>query len=65
MPDMRGDQTAHFIKEANQKTPVIMLTGFGNLVEVTGAPRDVDVVLSKPLSLDALRQTIGKLPHAA
>lgn len=66
MPDMSGDQTARFIKQSNQDTPVIMLTGFGNLVEVAGAhPQDVDVVLSKPVSLDALRQTIGKLLHAA
>jgi len=66
MPDMSGDQTARFIKQSNQDTPVIMLTGFGNLVEVTGAhPQDVDVVLSKPVSLDVLRQTIGKLLHAA
>ena len=36
MPDMSGDQTARFIKESKQDTPVIMLTGFGNLVEVTG-----------------------------
>ena len=66
MPDMSGDQTARFIKQANRDTPVIMLTGFGNLIEVTGTqPQDVDVVLSKPVSLDALRQTIGKLLHAA
>jgi CheY-like chemotaxis protein len=66
MPEMSGDQTASFIKQLNQDIPVIMLTGFGALIEVTGSqPRAVDVVLSKPVTIDALRRTIGKLLHAA
>jgi signal transduction histidine kinase len=66
MPEMTGDQTARFLKQMNQDIPVIMLTGFGALIEVTGSqPAAVDVVLSKPVTLDALRQTIGKLLHAA
>jgi signal transduction histidine kinase/CheY-like chemotaxis protein len=66
MPEMSGDQTARFIKQLNQDIPVIMLTGFGALIEVTGSqPQAVDVVLSKPVTIDALRQTIGKLLHAA
>ena len=66
MPEMNGEQTARFIKQLNQNVPVIMLTGFGALIEVTGAqPQAVDVVLSKPVTLDALRRTIDKLLHAA
>jgi signal transduction histidine kinase len=66
MPEMSGDQTARFIKQVNQDIPVIMLTGFGALIEVTGSqPAAVDVVLSKPVTLATLRQTIGKLLHAA
>jgi signal transduction histidine kinase len=66
MPEMSGDQTARFIKEVNKDIPVIMLTGFGALIEVTGSqPAAVDVVLSKPVTLAALRQTIGRLLHAA
>ena len=66
MPEMSGDQTARFIKQVNQDIPVIMLTGFGALVEVTGSPpAPVDVVLNKPVTLDTLRQTIEKLLHAA
>ena len=34
MPEMSGDQTARFIKQVNQDIPVIMLTGFGALIEV-------------------------------
>ena len=66
MPEMSGDQTARFIKQMNQDIPVIMLTGFGALIEVTGSqPAAVDVVLSKPVTLAALRETIGRLLHAA
>jgi len=66
MPEMSGDQTARFIKQLNQDIPVIMLTGFGALIEVTGSQRQaVDIVLSKPVTIDALRSTIGKLLHAA
>ena len=66
MPEMSGDQTARFIKQVNERIPVIMLTGFGALIEVSGSqPAAVDVVLSKPVTLDTLRKTIGKLLHAA
>jgi signal transduction histidine kinase len=66
MPEMSGDQTARFIKQVRHDIPVIMLTGFGALIEVTGSqPAPVDVVLDKPVTLDALRQTIEKLLHAA
>ncbi len=66
MPEMSGDQTARFIKQVNERIPVIMLTGFGALIEVKGSqPAAVDVVLNKPVTLDVLRKTIGKLLHAA
>src|SRR5205085_10965452 len=66
MPEMSGDQTACFIKQVNDRIPVIMLTGFGAVIEVSGSqPAAVDVVLNKPVTLDTLRATIGKLLHAA
>jgi two-component system alkaline phosphatase synthesis response regulator PhoP len=66
MPEMNGDQVARSIKQLNKDIPVIMLTGFGALIEVTGSqPQAVDVVLSKPVTMDALRTTIGRLLHAA
>jgi len=66
MPEMSGDQTARFIKQLNQNVPVIMLTGFGALIEITGTqPQPVDVVLSKPVTIDALRKTVDKVLHAA
>ena len=60
MPEMSGDQTARFIKQVNERIPVIMLTGFGALIEVKGSqPAAVDVVLNKPVTIDVLRKTIG------
>ena len=66
MPEMSGDQTANIIKQVNQSIPVIMLTGFGAMIEATGSqPAAVDVVLSKPVTLATLRETIGTLLNAA
>ena len=36
MPEMSGDQMACIIKQARPETPVVLLTGFGALIEVTG-----------------------------
>jgi signal transduction histidine kinase len=66
MPEMSGDQMASLIKQLRPDVPVVLLTGFGALIEVTGSqPKDVDVVLSKPVTLGALRKTIESLLHAA
>jgi signal transduction histidine kinase len=66
MPEMNGEQTARFIKQVNQNIPVILLTGFSGQLDADGAtPEAVDVVLNKPITLDALRHTIRKLVHAA
>ena len=66
MPEMSGDQMASIIKRLRPDVPVVLLTGFGALIEVTGSQsKDVDVVLSKPVTLDALRKTIESLLHAA
>jgi CheY-like chemotaxis protein len=66
MPEMSGDQMAGFIKQVRPEVPVVLLTGFGALIEVTGAqPKDIDVVLNKPVTLGALRKTIESLLHAA
>jgi CheY-like chemotaxis protein len=66
MPEMSGDQMAGFIKQARPDIPVVLLTGFGALIEITGEQsKNVDVVLSKPITLSALRKTIENLLHAA
>jgi signal transduction histidine kinase len=66
MPEMSGDQMASMVKQLRPEIPVVLLTGFGALIEVTGSqPKDVDIVLSKPVTLSALRKTIDSLRHAA
>jgi len=66
MPEMNGEQTARFMKQVNQNIPVILLTGFSGQIDAECAkPTAVDVVLSKPITLDTLRHTISKLVHAA
>jgi len=62
MPGMSGDELARAIKERHPQIPVIMLTGFGDIMKAAGEhPAGVDVVLSKPVSLAVLRETVLRL----
>jgi len=59
LPDFSGDQVAAGIRELAAKTPIVMLTGFGSLMQKTGEkPADVDVLVSKPFSWSELRAAI-------
>jgi PAS domain S-box-containing protein len=65
MPDMGGDQLAVAIKQLVPGIPVIMITGFGSLMEAAGEmPMGVDCLLSKPITINdfqkALLKVIGK-----
>jgi len=61
MPEMNGDLFAEKIKEISPSTPVIMLTGFGELMKAKGEkPAAVDTILSKPATLNAFREAIAK-----
>ncbi len=58
MPEVSGDQLAASIKELQPQRPVIMLTGFADLIDANGGPsRNVDLVLSKPARLDDVRKS--------
>src|SRR5438105_3132712 len=62
MPEMGGAQLAATIERSAPATPVIMLTGFGDLMTAKGEhPVGVDAVVSKPVTLDALTQAILKV----
>ena len=66
MPEMNGDQMAGLIKQVKPDVPIVLLTGFGTLIESTGAqPPAIDVVLNKPVTLKTLLSTIDTLRHAA
>jgi PAS domain S-box-containing protein len=59
MPDMSGEQLAQAIKAVAPRVPVIMLTGFGNLMRASNEqPAGVDALAAKPITLAALRQAL-------
>jgi CheY-like chemotaxis protein len=61
MPRMNGDALAQAIKRSAPQQPVILLTGFGDLMGTHGEhPEGVDVVLGKPVSLAVLRNAIRR-----
>jgi CheY-like chemotaxis protein len=60
MPEMNGDQLAIAIKKIAPMMPVILLTGFGDLMTGAGErPPGVDLVVSKPFTLNTLREAIA------
>jgi signal transduction histidine kinase len=59
MPGMGGDELAASIASSAPGTPIIMLTGFGDLMDARGErPAGVGAVVSKPVTLDTLAQAI-------
>lgn len=59
MPEMNGDHLAREVKALKPTQPVILLTGFGDLMNGAGErPEGVDLVVSKPFTLNALREAI-------
>lgn len=60
MPEMNGDQLAAEIKALNPDMPIVLLTGFGDLMIDAGErPQGVDLIVSKPFTLGTLRQGIA------
>jgi CheY-like chemotaxis protein len=70
MPRLNGDQAALEIKRRDPAQPVMMLTGFGALLQSADEhPEGVDLLLSKPVNLsslvEALKKVHGRRPVAA
>ena len=62
MPDMSGDQVAVAIKQLKPETPVILLTGFGSMMQAAGEqPPGVDLVVGKPVTILGLREAVAKV----
>ena len=62
MPGLSGEALAVWIKRRTPDVPVIMVTGYGELMKAAGErPEGVDAVLSKPVTLGALRGAIEQL----
>jgi nitrogen-specific signal transduction histidine kinase/ActR/RegA family two-component response regulator len=66
MPYVDGRRVAAAVKAGGNKTPVIMLTGWGQRLMSDGEiPEHVDLVLSKPPKLRELRAALVELTQAA
>ncbi len=62
MPEMGGDQMAAAVKRLAPHKPVIMLTGFGDMMQAADEhPAGVDVVLSKPVTRSKLREALAQV----
>jgi CheY-like chemotaxis protein len=60
MPEMSGDQVALRSKRVAPGVPVLMLTGLGDFMSAADErPGGVDFVVSKPISIEALRHAIA------
>jgi signal transduction histidine kinase/CheY-like chemotaxis protein len=60
MPNVDGRKVAAAIKTASPRTPIVLLTGWGQrLIDDDDAPAHVDRVLSKPPKLRDLRQALA------
>jgi CheY-like chemotaxis protein len=60
MPDMSGDHLAIEAKRVAPHVPILMLSGFGGFMIAAGErPEGVDLVLAKPVTIDALRDAIA------
>ena len=64
MPEMSGDKMVEAIKQADPKVPVILVTGFGALMEDSGErPKGVDLILRKPVTIGELQQAVAIVAH--
>ena len=60
MPHLNGDQLAAAIKQIRPHVPVILITGFADVMSDVGDhPPAIDIVIPKPFTRDALRAGIA------
>ncbi|MDB6154991.1 MAG: Histidine kinase [Chthoniobacteraceae bacterium] len=62
MPKMHGGQLAHAAREVDATLPIIMTTGFGEMMLPDGKrPAGVDLLLEKPVSAERLKSAIAQV----
>ena len=62
MPTMNGWELASAVKARRPDLPVGVVTGWGDVPESTpGSQQAVDFVLSKPVTLEALDNSVGRV----
>ncbi|MDP9291341.1 MAG: response regulator [Verrucomicrobiota bacterium] len=60
MPEMNGDQLALEIKKLQPSVPIVLLTGFGDLISASGEKIEgIDMVVTKPFTMETLRGAIA------
>ena len=60
MPQMSGEQLAVAIQAVAPALPVILMTGFGDLLKASGElPPHIRAILSKPITEASLREAMG------
>ncbi len=60
MPSLGGEQFAITARDMAFDVPIILLTGFGSFIDpATEAPRGVDLVVAKPVTLESFRQALA------
>jgi CheY-like chemotaxis protein len=61
MPGMTGDNLAKLVREFEPETPIVLLTGFADVISQTGEHlENIDDVLPKPLSQRVLSDVMAK-----
>ena len=59
MPGMTGAALVDAVRKSGNSRPIVMLTGFGELMKSSGTtPEGVDVVVTKPVTIEALRSAL-------
>ena len=61
MPHMNGEQLATAVKAMAPGTRVIMLTGYGAPPEGSQLPANVDMIVDKPVTRQALREAVARV----
>ena len=62
MPDMTGEAFTAAARSAGITVPILMLTGFGELMKAAGKlPPGVNKVVNKPVTIDGLRAAVAEL----
>jgi signal transduction histidine kinase len=62
MPGMAGDELARAIKRVSPATPILMLSGFGDLMkDQAEKPQGVDAVMGKPVTPSELIRAVDHL----
>jgi signal transduction histidine kinase/ActR/RegA family two-component response regulator len=65
MPDLDGRQVARIIKKESHTTPIVMMTGWGTMMNENGeAPPEVDALVGKPPRIKEINNLLIRLVAA-